>query len=644
MLTLLRTRILAAALLPVFVVSAATVAMFLSVRLDDLDAAHRQRGRLLVRQLAMASEYGLFSGNQASLLGVATAIGAEEHVRSVAVYDAQGALRASAGAWTLKSYGDAATAAQEGLGRDRGVDTLMEVVTPASVAVEDWLDGPAAKTAAGPPPVGYAVLELSREGLEARTRGLLFWTLALGLAGIVLAWLIAERMGQRVMQPVMQVSRRIAQIGEGDLSVEPPSGKADPLEALQLGLNGMAEQLRAGRDVLEQRVAEVTQELRLKKEEAEIATLAKSRFLAAASHDLRQPAHALGMLMARLGQLPMDAPMRELVHSAELAVQATQDLLDALLDISRLDAGSVVVEMRPVSTVALLEKVQLSLGAMATHKGLRLCVLPGRHWVLSDAVLLQRIVMNLAHNAVRYTERGSVLIACRPVGGGRHVRIDVRDSGIGISEEHQARIFQEFYQVGNAQRDRSYGLGLGLSIVERGARLLRHAVGLQSAPGCGTRFSITVPVATAPTVGDDHPQDLAAPGEGATSARVMVIEDDRLSLDAIRALLESWGYEVRAVPDLDQAVAALQDGFVPQVLVSDYRIGGRVSGMDAIARLSALAGCTIPACLISGDTDVRFIQAAKESGLALLHKPVRPAKLRSLLRRLAGEGQGAPGS
>ena len=124
----------------------------------------------------------------------------------------------------------------------------------------------------------------------------------------------------------------------------------------------------------------------------------------------------------------------------------------------------------------------------------------------------------------------------------------------------------------------------------------------------------------------------------------MVIEDDRLSLDAIRALLESWGYEVRAVPDLDQAVAALQDGFVPQVLVSDYRIGGGVSGMDAIARLSALAGCTIPACLISGDTDVRFIQAAKESGLALLHKPVRPAKLRSLLRRLAGEGQGAPGS
>lgn len=644
MLVRLRSRMAAAALVPLVVVVVAIVAVFLSVRLDDLDSAHRQRGRLLLRQLAMASEYGVFSGNQASLQAVVQSLAQEPDVRSVAVFDAKGAVLAWAGSWTPANYRDLASAAQASQWRSQDVDTLTGRIEAQSVVPDDFFSNAGGEGAAQPvAPLGYAALEMSHARLQSRAHSLLMWAIALGLSGIVLAWLIAESLGRRVMQPVMRISQRIGQIGQGDFVPQWPSGTADPLASLHLGLNTMAQLLRQARDALEQRVEVVTQELRQKKEEAESATMAKSRFLAAASHDLRQPTHALGMLVARLGQLPMDETMREVVRSVALSVQATQDLLDALLDVSRFDAGAVQVEVQPVNLTALLVQVRVGLAATAQAKGLRLRVRTGTGalWIMSDAVLLQRILMNLAHNAVRYTERGTVLIACRPVGAGRQLRIDVLDSGIGISPAHQTRIFEEFYQVGNAQRDRTYGLGLGLSIVDRGARLLGHAIGLRSALGCGTRFSITVPLATSPApapVPVHWPQEPAR-AEGGEPGNVMVIEDDMLALDAMRILLVSWGYQVCAMPDLAQARQELLQGFKPHALVADYRIGSSENGIGAIASLRMLAGQALPACLISGDADATLIAAASAAGLTLLHKPVRPEPLRHFLRRVVADAK-----
>jgi two-component system, sensor histidine kinase len=446
---------------------------------------------------------------------------------------------------------------------------------------------------------------------------------------------LATQMGEGVVRPVLRVSRMIERIGQGDLSPSSESPPSDPLYDLQTRLNQMAQRLAWGREEMEFRVESATHELRLKKEEAEMATLAKSRFLAAASHDLRQPTHALGMFVARLGQLPLDAPTRQLVASLEASVLSMQDLLDGLLDVSRLDAGAVQVQAGPVNMGEFFNGLRKALQPLAESKGLRLRIRPSPYWALSDPVLLQRMVMNLANNAIRYTERGTVLISCRRIEGGRRLRLDVADSGIGISPAHQEDIFREFYQVGNAGRDRTQGLGLGLNIVERTAQLLGHGITLRSALGCGTRFSIHMPMAHAVELSSvmqpAEPQGLG----GVEGMRVLVIEDDGFALEAIRDLLISWGCVVNAAATVSQALDYVNAYAPPDVVLSDFRLGEARTGLDVIAMVRAHARREIPACLMSGDTDAGLIQAAKDAGLTLLHKPVRPAKLRSFLRRSA---------
>jgi signal transduction histidine kinase len=632
----IRARMLAAALLPVFLVVTLLVAIFWLSSVNDLDESHGQRIQLLARQVATASEYGLFSGNRGSVQSIASAVQREPDVRSVAVFDAQGVPVAMAGAQTYRSHQEVATPQYVAQQKALGIDIYSAAVTSGAVALDDLFSAQDEPQSAQPVVLGYAVVELSREGLKARERTLFFIGIVVGLVGLLLGGLLATRMGERVVQPILDVSRRIERIGQGDFSGQVSVHAGYPLYELQLDLNRMADRLAWGRDELEQRVVEATQQLRMKKDEAEAATLAKSRFLAAASHDLRQPTHALGLFIARLGQLPMDAQMRQLMGNLDASVQSMQNLLDGLLDLSRLDAGSVQVQVRPIRMDDMLNALRIALGPVAAEKGLRLRVRPTGLWVMSDPVVLQQMVMNLAHNALRYTDRGTVLVCCRPVNEGRQVRIDVLDSGIGISVEHQAEIFREFYQVGNSGRDRAYGLGLGLNIVERSAQLLGHTVSLRSHVGYGTRFSILVPLAGIP----EQSRVIAPVGSPVVSnldgLRVLVIEDDDFSRHAVQELLESWGCRVCAASTVTQAHTFLRDEPKLDVIVSDYRLGEGDNGLSAIASLRAQAGSDIPACLMSGDTDGGLMQAAKDAGLTLLHKPVRPAKLRSLLRHLVG--------
>lgn len=647
-LTGIRARMLAAALVPVFLVVIIIVGTFLVGRVADLDASHVQRTGLLVRQVAMASEYGLFSGNTASVQSAVNVVKREPDVRFVAVFDASGVLLAKAGVTIDASIARFSSPGYVARQYASGVDVLVEEITTGNVQIDDLFTEQTQAQSVRPLVLGYAVVELSRDRLKKRERDLLLVAVAVGLAGLLLGGILAVRMGELVVRPILRVSHRIGRIGQGDFSIEKQLNTRDPLHELQEGLNQMAIRLAWGRDEMEQRVNAVTQELRLKKDEAERATLAKSRFLAAASHDLRQPTHALGMFVARLRQLPMDEPTHQLVGSLDASVQAMQDLLDGLLDISRLDAGAVPVHVRPVNLGDMLNSLRVALVSVAVEKGLRLRVRPTRLWAMSDPVLLQRILMNLASNALRYTERGTVLVCCRAVDGGLGVRVDVLDSGIGISAEHQSDIFKEFYQVGNAARDRVRGLGLGLNIVERSAQLLGHPLGLRSSPGCGTRFSITVPAAP---VSEPEPTVVLAdtsPIAALEGVQILVIEDDDFSLEALCDLLESWGCRVSAAASQDQARGLLLNGYVPDAIVSDYRLGAQGNGLRLIADLRALAGRDIPACLMSGDTDAGLMQAAKEADLTLLHKPVRPAKLRNLLRHLVvaphHSGEGFPAS
>lgn len=633
MLTGIRTRMWAAAVVPVGLVVVSLVAVFWTSRVSDLDESHGLRSQLMARQVAQASEYGLFSGNVAALQAVVAGVLREPDVTSVGLFSTDGALLVSSGVLHYSGLDDAKSVGYADRQRKQKSDVLVEAVVSGNVAIDDLYTS--VPEAQGTPPkvLGYVVIEVSRARLLARERDLLVLALAIGFAGLLLGGVLATRMGEGVVRPVLRISHMIERIGEGDLTPSAEVHPSDPLYGVQTRLNQMAQRLAWGRDEMEFRVESATQELRLKKEEAESANLAKSRFLAAASHDLRQPTHALGMFVARLGQLPLDAPTRQLVASLEASVQSMQDLLDGLLDVSRLDAGAVQVQMGPVNLGEMFHGLRRALQPLAESKGLRLRIRPSPYWAMTDPVLLQRMVINLANNAIRYTERGSVMISCRRVNSGNCVRLDVADSGIGISPEHQRDIFREFYQVGNSGRDRAQGLGLGLNIVERTAQLLGHDISIRSALGCGTRFSIMLPMTQAVeesvSLSPQEPQGLG----GVEGVRVLVIEDDGFALEAIRDLLSSWGCVVNAAATVSQALDFVNAYAPPDVVLSDFRLGEVRNGLDVIAMVRAHARREIPACLMSGDTDAGLIQAAKDAGLTLLHKPVRPAKLRSFLRR-----------
>lgn len=636
----IRSRMLVAALLPVTLIAMLLAGVFLATRLSDLGTAHAQRARSLARQLAAASEYGLFSANVTHLQIVANGALLEPDVRSVAILNAQGAVLASTGKpmRMLRTMLDGQE--NEGFNPVTQTDLLSQPIAATQLKLDDLFEAPAIEADATPKLLGHVLIEFSRDALNQREREM--WTLGFGvtLAGLLLGAYLALRLGQGVIRPIMRVSYVIERIGSGDLSARARVLPDDPLYDLQLGLNQMAERLESGRDELEQRVSAATQALREKKEEAETATLAKSRFLAAASHDLRQPTHALGMFVARLAQLPHDAQTLHLINKLDVSVLAMQDLLDGLLDISRLDAQAVSVQQRPFPLDELFDQLRGSLSLSAEDKGLRLRVRPTAVWLMSDPILLQRILLNLVANAVRYTRTGSVLVACRPSADGLHARLEVRDSGIGIDPEHQQEIFKEFYQVGNSERDRSKGLGLGLNIVQRTAQLLGHRLQLNSCLGQGTRFSLLVPLVPLGAAMDRRRSSRAETFDHLVGLHVLVIEDDILAQEGLVTLLESWGVQVCVAEGLSQALGHLNSGPGIDLIVSDYRLRDGENGLAVVQQLRLTAGRAIPACLLSGNTAPSLMEAAREADLTLLHKPVRPAKLRSLIRRLSSMNQG----
>ena len=637
----IRSRMLLAALLPVTLVATLLAAVFLVVRVGDNAQAHEQRARSLIRQVALASEYGLFSGNIASLQSLSSGALQQADVRAATIIDAQGTVLVRVGKTAGVPLPALSALEHTAVDAVTGVDRLVQPVVATQIKLDDTLERSGTEVAVAPQRLGHVVMEFSRESLNRRERDMLAAGIAITLGGLLFGGVLAVLIGRGVLRPIMRVSRMIRRIGEGELSVRNEVLPNDPLRELQRGLNQMAAQLELGHDDMARRITAATAALREKKEEAETATRAKSQFLAAASHDLRQPTHALGMFVARLGQLPLDVQTGHLVANLDASVRAMQDLLDGLLDISKLDAGAVQVNLLAAPLAPIFEQTRLALQGAALDKGLRLRIRPTSAWVRSDPVLLQRILLNLVTNAVRYTEQGSVLLACRTSGDRdrEQVRIEVWDSGIGISAEHQSQVFREFYQVGNAERDRTRGLGLGLNIVERTAHLLGHTFTLRSSLGRGTRFTLQVPLAQA----DAAPLEPApaAPMTRLIGAVVMVIEDDALAAEGLVGLLESWGCTVSLADGQQQALALAAQNGAPDVIVSDYRLRGDENGIAAIAAIRAAAGHHIAACLMSGDTDQTLIAEARDSALTLLHKPVRPAKLRSLLRSLTATSQPA---
>jgi signal transduction histidine kinase/ActR/RegA family two-component response regulator len=376
---------------------------------------------------------------------------------------------------------------------------------------------------------------------------------------------------------------------------------------------------------------------------AEQANAAKTRFLAAASHDLRQPIHALGLLFATLAESVRDERTTPLLKQIDNAVDAVDSMLNSLLDISKLDAGVVRPHVGPVDLAALLQRLDDEHQPIARLTGNRLRVRPADAVVTSDAAMLHRILANLVSNALRYTVDGRVLVGARR--RGRSTRIDVYDNGPGIPEDALEDIFLEFHQLGNPERDRRKGLGLGLAIVKRLADLLGHRIEVRSVLGRGSRFSGTLPASADARPGAARSPLAAAPGADLHGKRVLLLDDEVAVLDAMSSLLERWGCDVTTTAAPEEAEAALASASAPpDMLIVDYRLRRHASGIETIGRLHEVAGHRIPALVITGDTAPDRLREAQESGYPLLHKPVKPAELRAVMRQLISDDTAAAGS
>jgi signal transduction histidine kinase/CheY-like chemotaxis protein len=363
--------------------------------------------------------------------------------------------------------------------------------------------------------------------------------------------------------------------------------------------------------------------------EAEEANLGKSKFLAAASHDLRQPLHAVNLFIEALRHERDPAKAARIVTHLGDSAGALMALLDELLDVSKLEAGVFTPHLRNIGVQALFDSLERDLRPVAEAKGLQLGFVPTRAVVRSDPQMLGRILRNIIINAIRYTESGAVLVGCRRKGG--HIAIATCDTGPGIAPEHHEAIFREFYQLGNPGRQGGKGLGLGLAIVDGLGRVLNHRIELCSRVGHGSTFYVHVPFAAGEDDARDPDEEFLVQMDGCA---VLVIDDEPAIRRAMSDVLTSWGHRVLAAEDAEQAAAGIaRTGFDPDVLIADYRLQDG-TGIEAIAQIRERLGRNLPAVLLTGDTDPQRLREATASGLLLLHKPIRPMRLYLALNQL----------
>src|SRR5712692_8500907 len=454
------------------------------------------------------------------------------------------------------------------------------------------------------------------------------------LAGLAVAFLAGLFLARRMVVPIRALGDGAARIGSGDLNQRIAIRTGDELEALGEQFNRMAARLQESYATLEGKVEERTRQL-------EVANLAKSRFLAAASHDLRQPLHALGLFVAQLRGRTSADERKRITARIDAALSAMNELFNALLDVSKLDAGVMTPQLTEFPIAQLLKRIETTFAGTAREKGLSFRVVGTGAWVRSDFILLERIASNLVSNAVRYTTTGGVLVGCRKRSD--RLRIEVWDTGTGIPQDQQQHIFGEFYRLRKSDRDQRGGLGLGLAIVDRLGRLLDHPVEVNSTLGKGSCFSVAVPMVHAPAETVKPPVSGRTRFDASNGKLVVVIDDDPLVLEGMGGLIRSWGCSVVTASTDSAALAGLAEyDRPPDLIISDYHLCDGKTGIEAIMRMRSVLSAPIPAFLMSGDTNPGPLREARSKGYPLLHKPVDPMALRATLTQVLKKRQVAP--
>ncbi len=648
----LRSQLLALAMLPVIVFAFVWGAYVIHQRANDLQAQLQERAQLLARQMAVAADYGIFSGNSGALQSLTLAVSREPAVIVASIYGLNQKILAthlstiSAAESQITNIDISGLVnqfaangnAQKHTRNDRWI-AYFEPVRSPSISIDDLPDATSSTAI-----IGFAVVIVSTKAITEELTGFIVAVLAL-LAGVLASsWLIVRRFSLLIDRRVGAVALAAQQIGQGQTGVRLGHSKTAVFNNLSTDLNHMAEQLEQSRFELEQRVEMATAAMREQRDAADHANIAKTRFLAAASHDLRQPMHALSLLIAAIQQDQSIQSRDNLLERIDATTQAMSALLDALLDISRLDAGGVQAQPKTCELLPLLLSVRDTHNVLAQHKDIELHVRPTGLWVHSDPILLQRIIGNFVSNAIRYTAPGGrVLITARKRGQNCHLQI--RDNGPGIDPIYQKSIFDEFFQIKNPQRDRSLGLGLGLAIVQRLVNLLGHTITLRSCPNHGSSFGLVIPI-EAPISNDPIiglPTNIeAAPSSsiGLAGCRLLLVEDDALVRDSYERLLTLWGCEVSSYRTAAAALTNAHAGVLaPQIIISDYLLGEGTNGLELIASIRRHLGAPIPAALITGNTEDPALRQNNDCTVRIIFKPVKPSVLLQTLLELLTPSQ-----
>ncbi len=398
-----------------------------------------------------------------------------------------------------------------------------------------------------------------------------------------------------------------------------------------IGKEGEVRVAAAIRDVTERK--RVEQALEVARRDAEHANLAKSRFLATASHDLRQPLQTLGLLNGALRRMISDPECREVLEQQEEAVDAMSRLLNALLDISKLESGAIKLALTDLPLAPLFEELRRDFTGMAASKGLRFTVDTPAAEVHSDPALVVQLLRNLLSNAVKYTHEGSIELRCEPRVG--LLRIEVRDTGIGIPADQVPLIFDEFYQIGVSPNSSRHGYGLGLSIVQRIARLLGVTIEVHSTPGTGSVFAFELPPAKAGVAQRTEAAPPPPPADPETSGhRVLLVEDEPGVRNAMRMLLGIEGYRVIAAATAAEALSELEADPQFDLVVSDYHLEDDRTGTEVIAAARARLGQSLKAVLVTGDTSSAIRDLRADENLRIISKPVNSENLLRLVRSL----------
>ena len=364
----------------------------------------------------------------------------------------------------------------------------------------------------------------------------------------------------------------------------------------------------------------------------------KGRFVAIASHDLRQPVHALGLFAATLQRRLRDTPDEALVRNFLRAVDDLERSFSAMLDIARLDGGALTPTLRTFPLRDLYRRLHMQHAGQAELSGLGLRFSTGGKSVTSDPQLLERVIGNLVQNAIKYTAKGGVVVVSRSTA--THLNIEVWDTGIGMAEAELPRVFEEFYQAGHGKRDRSHGLGMGLAIVKRLTELLGHRLEVASRPGSGSMFRVGIPIGTLPGIQDDLAPADTLPMAAELSQMVLIVDDEEPIREGLRMLLQEWGYQTLTAANAAEAEAAVLalEGRVDLVL-SDLQLdteGEEPDGRDVIDAVRRLCGWRVPAVVVTGDTSHQALALLLDAGDPVLFKPVQPRRLfeamRSVLR------------